>query len=154
MNLLFQSLIPFFFFLITAQHGGVERLFVYPRRTRIALLNSLFFVGKKKLDRYSSEAAKLLKAAAKGENPLEGFVPSVPNGVTLEVGSPKFSDMEAKGVEEVQNSAFVLVAGGLGGMLVLCLSPYAFFFLNIYIHKVYLFSIPVFPSGKEFDTVE
>lgn len=61
----------------------------------------------------------LLEAAAKGENPLEGFVPSTPNGVVLEVGSAKFSEMEAKGVEEVQNSAFVLVAGGLGGMIAL-----------------------------------
>eukprot|EP00466_Bigelowiella_natans_P009736 jgi/Bigna1/137795/aug1.41_g12503 len=66
---------------------------------------------------YVSRSRDLLKEAMSGSNPLSGFVPSIPTGERLEAGSPRFMEMEAIGLSEAQNAAFVLVAGGLGERL-------------------------------------
>ena len=66
---------------------------------------------------YVSNARELLKASKEGKNPLEGWAPSVPKGEVLELGSQKFKELEAKGLELVGKTGFVLVAGGLGERL-------------------------------------
>ncbi|KAF8772163.1 hypothetical protein HU200_006162 [Digitaria exilis] len=52
-----------------------------------------------------------------GKNPYDGFTPSVPSGEVLTFGDDNFVSLEAAGVKEARNAAFVLVAGGLGERL-------------------------------------
>lgn len=52
-----------------------------------------------------------------GRNAFDGFVPSNPEGVRLDFGSPQFLKLEQGGMAAVGHAAFVLVAGGLGERL-------------------------------------
>mmetsp|Transcript_31207 Transcript_31207/g.107294 ORF Transcript_31207/g.107294 Transcript_31207/m.107294 type:complete len:598 (+) Transcript_31207:2-1795(+) len=69
------------------------------------------------LKAYLASARGLLVASAKGENPLSGWVPSVPTGERLDFGSDAWNDFEAAGLVEAKDCCFVLVAGGLGERL-------------------------------------
>jgi len=66
---------------------------------------------------YVTKARALLEAAGRGDNPFEGFAPSVPDGETLEYGSAAHGAAEAAGLEAAARTGFVLVAGGLGERL-------------------------------------
>mmetsp|Transcript_8408 Transcript_8408/g.29721 ORF Transcript_8408/g.29721 Transcript_8408/m.29721 type:complete len:462 (+) Transcript_8408:86-1471(+) len=68
---------------------------------------------------YARRAKVLLEAARRGDNPMEGWVASVPTeGVVLDkVGSDAFAVFEKCGLEEMRATCFVLVAGGLGERL-------------------------------------
>jgi UDP-sugar pyrophosphorylase len=66
---------------------------------------------------YLNNAVFLLEKSRKGENLLEGWVPSVPKGETFVVGTDAFIDTEKLGLDEVGKCGFVLVAGGLGERL-------------------------------------
>ena len=50
---------------------------------------------------YTANANDLLAASAAGENPLEGFKPSVPEGVPLEFGTEGFGAAEETGAGPV-----------------------------------------------------
>lgn len=69
------------------------------------------------LIKYIENAKILLEESRKGSNPLEGFTPEVPEGISLDFGGTAFQDMEIKGIEQAEQCAFVLVAGGLGERL-------------------------------------
>ena len=66
---------------------------------------------------YITKAVDLLESSAAGENPFEGFTPSVPEGEDLLYGDEEYQAMEAKGMEAAAKLGFVLVAGGLGERL-------------------------------------
>ncbi len=66
---------------------------------------------------YLTNAIGLLEKSKRGENPLEGWVPSVPKGEAFEVGSEAFLKSEELGLKEVGRCGFILVAGGLGERL-------------------------------------
>ncbi|KAL7550705.1 hypothetical protein ACHAWF_014902 [Thalassiosira exigua] len=67
---------------------------------------------------YLSNATKLLERSRRGENPLEGWAPSVPRGEAFDdAGAPAFLEAEERGLNEVGKCGFVLVAGGLGERL-------------------------------------
>ncbi|CAN6268294.1 unnamed protein product [Urochloa humidicola] len=66
---------------------------------------------------YIQNAKKLLADSKAGKNPYDGFTPSVPSGEILTFGDDNFVSLEAAGVKEARNAAFVLVAGGLGERL-------------------------------------
>lgn len=66
---------------------------------------------------YITNAKTLLAASSKGENPLEGWKPSVPVGATFELGSEEYNRVERIGRHELGSVGFVLVAGGLGERL-------------------------------------
>jgi UDP-sugar pyrophosphorylase len=66
---------------------------------------------------YIENARKLLKSASDGENPLEGWTPEVPTGITLEPLSAEYNSYESQGLKEVGKCGFVLVAGGMGERL-------------------------------------
>lgn len=66
---------------------------------------------------YVNNARKLLEKSRKGINPLKGWVPSVPKGKSLELGTDEYDKMEALGRHELGTVGFVLVAGGLGERL-------------------------------------
>lgn len=69
------------------------------------------------LKAYLEKARKLLEDSAKGVNPFEGYTPQVPDGESLVFGTPAFEEMEEKGLSVAHQTAFVLVAGGLGERL-------------------------------------
>eukprot|EP00985_Skeletonema_marinoi_P021134 scaffold12828_cov175-Skeletonema_marinoi.AAC.3 len=66
---------------------------------------------------YLTNAIALLEKSRRGENPLEGWIPSVPKGEAFEVGTDAFLRSEELGLKEVGKCGFILVAGGLGERL-------------------------------------
>ena len=66
---------------------------------------------------YIKNAKKLLKHAKEGQNPFDGWHPSVPKGENVEYGSKKHRELEKIGLKQAKKTAFVLVAGGLGERL-------------------------------------
>ena len=66
---------------------------------------------------YLTNAKSLLEKSRKGDNPLEGWVPSVPQGELFDMGSKDFWDCESIGLKEIGKCGFALVAGGLGERL-------------------------------------
>jgi UDP-sugar pyrophosphorylase len=66
---------------------------------------------------YVARATKLLLDSKNNINPYADFKPSVPSGEILEVGNQFYFEMEALGMELMKDTAFVLVAGGLGERL-------------------------------------
>ncbi|EMS62248.1 UDP-sugar pyrophosphorylase [Triticum urartu] len=81
---------------------------------QVCRLNSSYPGG---LAAYIQNAKKLLAESKAGQNPYDGFAPSVPSGEVLTFGDDNFVSLEAAGVKEAHNAAFVLVAGGLGERL-------------------------------------
>nr|XP_043638387.1 UDP-sugar pyrophosphorylase-like [Erigeron canadensis] len=81
---------------------------------QVALLNSSYPGG---LASYIKTARELLADSKAGKNPFDGFTPSVPAGEILTFGDDNFIKYEETGVKQVQYTAFVLVAGGLGERL-------------------------------------
>ncbi|KAK9072628.1 hypothetical protein SSX86_009063 [Deinandra increscens subsp. villosa] len=81
---------------------------------QVALLNLSYPGG---LTSYIKTARGLLADSKAGKNPFDGFKPSVPSGEILTFGDDNFMKYEETGVKQVQNAAFVLVAGGLGERL-------------------------------------
>eukprot|EP00756_Hemistasia_phaeocysticola_P018430 Hpha_TRINITY_DN15593_c5_g7::TRINITY_DN15593_c5_g7_i1::g.104862::m.104862/K12447/USP; UDP-sugar pyrophosphorylase len=69
------------------------------------------------LEGYYKSAIELLASSARGENPLAGYTPHVPQGVRLFRSDPEYDSLTATGLEQISQSAFVLVAGGLGERL-------------------------------------
>ena len=66
---------------------------------------------------YVTKARELLASSARGDNPFEGWRPSVPEGELLEFGTPAFDAAEKVGAAAAAGAAFVIVAGGLGERL-------------------------------------
>lgn len=67
---------------------------------------------------YLTQAKRLLNSARLGENPMEGWIPEVPDGVHLDnPTSETFLEYERIGIQELDCCGFVLVAGGLGERL-------------------------------------
>lgn len=66
---------------------------------------------------YIHNARRLLAEAKAGLNPFEGFVPEAPDVVDLSGMGDRYDRMEALGVEAFDETAIVLVAGGLGERL-------------------------------------
>ena len=69
------------------------------------------------LSEYWERAKALLHNSKMGRNPFEGFVPSVPTGIKVEIGSKDFHEYETLGMTQMKSVWFVLVAGGLGERL-------------------------------------
>lgn len=70
---------------------------------------------------YVDRARLLLEESRAGTNPYEGYVPRVPNGITLETeskaGESEFENQEELGMSQIHLVAFTIVAGGLGERL-------------------------------------
>lgn len=81
---------------------------------QLVLLDSSYPGG---LESYINNAKRLLADSKAGNNPFDGFTPSVPTGETLTFGDDNFIKFEEAGVREARRAAFVLVAGGLGERL-------------------------------------
>ncbi|MCQ2821335.1 MAG: UTP--glucose-1-phosphate uridylyltransferase, partial [archaeon] len=69
------------------------------------------------LREYIKRAKELLDNSLKGKSPYEGYKPSVPEGVNITLGNEEYYELERIGMEELKDTCFVLVAGGLGERL-------------------------------------
>ncbi|KAL4490445.1 hypothetical protein ABPG72_002655 [Tetrahymena utriculariae] len=70
------------------------------------------------LEQYTKSAKILLKNSTQNVNPYERFIPSVPVGEKVNFSSyEEVESLESIGREELNQTAFVLVAGGLGERL-------------------------------------
>ena len=81
------------------------------------ILNSSYGASKDGLKSYVTRARVLLQSSKAGDNPFEGYTPTVPSGVNLEPLTPEYLRYEHKGMDDIGNCGFVLVAGGLGERL-------------------------------------
>ena len=71
------------------------------------------------LDGYAGRARRLLARSRVGVNPMDGWLPSVPEGLgtSLDPLSAEYCACEEAGLAEAAGLAFVLPAGGLGERL-------------------------------------
>jgi len=69
------------------------------------------------LKAYVANARRLLAASKRGDNPFEGYKPTVPKGERLQAATSQFDDCEQEGMKQIGHTGFVLVAGGLGERL-------------------------------------
>mmetsp|Transcript_24453 Transcript_24453/g.36279 ORF Transcript_24453/g.36279 Transcript_24453/m.36279 type:complete len:620 (-) Transcript_24453:169-2028(-) len=101
------------------RHWGKSEKDVSPavKRRFIEQLEALDEAHPTGLHGYITNAKTLLAASRKGENPLDGWKPSVPVGATFELGSEEYNRVERIGRHELGAVGFVLVAGGLGERL-------------------------------------
>ncbi|KMZ73959.1 UDP-glucose pyrophosphorylase [Zostera marina] len=82
--------------------------------SQISILNGSYPGG---LISYIKNSRRLLADSKTGNNPYDGFTPSVPSGEVITFGDDNFMMLEAVGVKQVCKTVFVLVAGGLGERL-------------------------------------
>jgi len=66
---------------------------------------------------YIKRAKILLEESKNNINPFKDYTPEVPLGFDIKVGSDQFYDLDKLGFEQIENTVFVLVAGGLGERL-------------------------------------
>ncbi len=66
---------------------------------------------------YLKRAKELLAASQRGDNPFDGWLPEVPDGVSLNPEHDSYYEYEDEGLKELGHVGFVLVAGGLGERL-------------------------------------
>ena len=105
--------------------AGQEHLFANWRPGADAEKKRAFFESVRALEAnypggvtaYAKNARELLRSSAAGENPFAGMRPEVPDLVRHDYATPGFVAAEERGMLLVRDSAFVLVAGGLGERL-------------------------------------
>ncbi|CAD8120011.1 unnamed protein product [Paramecium sonneborni] len=66
---------------------------------------------------YANRARKLLLDASEDVNPFAEYTAHVPQGQNVDIYSDEYLRLEQLGVEEIKDTCFVLVAGGLGERL-------------------------------------
>ena len=66
---------------------------------------------------YIKRAKILLEESKNNINPFKDYTPEVPLGFDIKVGSDQFYELDKLGFEQIENTVFVLVAGGLGERL-------------------------------------
>ena len=66
---------------------------------------------------YIQRAKVLLQNSKNNVNPFKEFTPSIPTGFNINVGDDKFYELDKLGMEQIKDTVFVMVAGGLGERL-------------------------------------
>jgi len=97
--------------------------------TQIEQLDSAYTNGG--LVGYIDNAKKLLEDSKHGVNPLDGWVPSIPEGEAFELGTDKFKSTEEKGLAELGSIGFVLVAGVWNNFAYFLVCIYHLYLTNI-----------------------
>lgn len=83
-------------------------------KKQIDHLNKIYPGGIKE---YINRAKYLLENSKNNVNPYSSFSPSIPEGIDIIVGDNHYFELESVGFEELSQTGFVLVAGGLGERL-------------------------------------
>ena len=66
---------------------------------------------------YIKRAKVLLENSKNNVNPFGDFTPSIPTGFNINVGDSQFLELDKIGMEQIKDTVFVMVAGGLGERL-------------------------------------
>ena len=66
---------------------------------------------------YCTRAKVLLENSKNNVNPFSDYTPEVPLGFNIKVGDDQFFELDKLGFDQLKNTVFVLVAGGLGERL-------------------------------------
>ena len=66
---------------------------------------------------YCRRAKTLLEDSKNNVNPFKDYTPSVPTGFNIKVGDKQFYELDELGFDQIKDTVFVLVAGGLGERL-------------------------------------
>ena len=66
---------------------------------------------------YIKRAKVLLENSKNNVNPFGDFTPSIPTGFNINVGDQQFLELDKIGMEQIKDTVFVMVAGGLGERL-------------------------------------
>ena len=87
------------------------------QKSFIAQFNSLEKATPGGIKDYLKRAKILLEESKNNINPFKEYTPEVPLGFDIKVGSDQFYELDKIGFEQIENTVFVLVAGGLGERL-------------------------------------
>lgn len=87
------------------------------RKDFIKQINNLEKIYPGGLKEYVKRARILLNNSKNNINPYAKYKPSVPEGTKVNVGDENYFKLEELGFKQLVNTAFVLVAGGLGERL-------------------------------------
>ena len=66
---------------------------------------------------YIKRAKVLLENSKNNVNPFGDYTPSIPTGFNINVGDSQFLELDKLGMEQIKDTVFVMVAGGLGERL-------------------------------------
>ena len=66
---------------------------------------------------YIKRAKVLLENSKNNVNPFGDYTPSIPTGFNINVGDSQFLELDKIGMEQIKDTVFVMVAGGLGERL-------------------------------------
>jgi len=66
---------------------------------------------------YIKRAKVLLENSKNNVNPFGEYTPSIPTGFNINVGDSQFLELDKIGMEQIKDTVFVMVAGGLGERL-------------------------------------
>ena len=99
------------------QHWSESEEDFQEKKAQVAQLKNLDNHYPGGLLNYISNAKKLLHESKEEINPYDNFSPEIPVGIKLKTGSEDFVSLENKGIIEAGNTAYALVAGGLGERL-------------------------------------
>ena len=66
---------------------------------------------------YIQRAKVLLENSKNNVNPFKDFTPSIPTGFNINVGDEQFLELDKSGMDQIKDTVFVMVAGGLGERL-------------------------------------
>ncbi len=95
----------------------LERASDEEKQNLVTQVNNLEKAYPGGLRQYVARASKLLIDSKNNVNPYADFKPSVPEGVIIEAGNEAYHNFESLGMQQMRDTAFVLVAGGLGERL-------------------------------------
>ena len=87
------------------------------KKSFIEQINSLEKATPGGIKDYLKRAKILLEESKNNVNPFKDYTPEVPLGFDLKVGSDQFYELDQLGFAQIENTVFVLVAGGLGERL-------------------------------------
>ena len=87
------------------------------KKSFIEQFNSLEKATPGGIKDYLKRAKILLEDSKNNVNPFKDYTPQVPLGFDIKVGSEQFYELDKLGFSEIENTVFVLVAGGLGERL-------------------------------------
>jgi UDP-sugar pyrophosphorylase len=87
------------------------------KKSFIEQFNSLEKATPGGIKDYLKRAKILLEDSKNNVNPFKDYTPQVPLGFDIKVGSDQFFELDKLGFSEIENTVFVLVAGGLGERL-------------------------------------
>ena len=104
----------------TNQEEIIEKYNISKKEDKKAFIDQVNYLDKATpggIKDYLKRAKILLEDSKNNVNPFKDYTPEVPLGFDIKIGSEQFYELDKLGFEQIENTVFVLVAGGLGERL-------------------------------------